>query len=401
MYHPPVSNETDSEAEAEVDRYMAALGNPVYNTTANSQSTSFAALSLETTETDLTGKNSSMASSITGASSLFGTNSTTRDKLTTNHKNLSNSRGGGSTHKERSRGLLLSMDSEATSQNLLANELQESAEDGDYFRVKQSFGYCATAILAIQLCVLMLQLTLCGVAPLDINPVIGPYPDAFSEWGGKNAYLLLAGREYWRLVTPVFLHVGVLHLLCNAVVQLETCAFFEREWGSKRWMIIYVLSEVGCVVVSCVVNPDTLAVGSSGALMGLFGAKFAQLITYTIFDLMASYEPHIRMDQLSGIMCSLSIISILSFMTYIDWSGHMGGFGTGFCVGMVAFSTPIRSGVTRFVWNVIGLGLLGAGAYYSFRELFVSTEPDEDLADPCNYFRNLYAEGYNCECAWG
>jgi rhomboid protease GluP len=398
-----VSNETDSEAEAELDRYLAALGNQIYSA---SQSTTFDALSLETTETGQTGTNSSIDSSLFGdsflfeASSLFGTNATnntTGNKRSTNNKECSAGRGSNS--KERSRGVL-SMDSEATSQNFLANYLLEFAED-DYFRVKQSFGYCAIGILAIQLCVLMLQLTLCGVAPLDVNPIVGPYPDAFSEWGGKNAYLLLEGQEYWRFVTPAFLHVGVVHLLFNAVVQLETCAFFEREWGSKRWIIIYVLSEVGCVVVSCVVNPDTFAVGSSGALMGLFGAKFAQLITYTMFELVASHQSHTRTEQLSGIMCSLSIISILSFMTYIDWSGHVGGFATGFCLGMIAFSTPIRSSATRFFWNVIGLGLLGTGAYYSFEALFTTTEPDEDLADPCQYFRNLYAEGYSCECVWG
>jgi rhomboid protease GluP len=285
-----------------------------------------------------------------------------------------------------------SNDSDVTNENLLA--------DDDFLQVKQRFGYCSIGISAIQLLVLMLQLTLCGVAPLDVNRMVGPYPDTFSEWGGKNAYLLLKGQEYWRFVTPAFLHVGVLHLLCNAMVQLQTCAFFEREWGSKRWLLIYSLSEVGCVVVSCVWNPDTLAVGSSGAVMGLFGAKFAQLIANTVFELVLSNDSHIRMEQFSGVLCSLSIISILSALTYIDWSGHVGGFATGFCVGMVAISTPIRSSAIRFLWNIMGLGLLGTGAYYAFRALFTTTEPDEDLGNPCEYFRALFAEDYKCECVW-
>ena len=50
--------------------------------------------------------------------------------------------------------------------------------------------------------ILLIQLILCGVAPVDVNPMVGPFPDAFSEWGGKNAYLLLEGQQYWRIITP-------------------------------------------------------------------------------------------------------------------------------------------------------------------------------------------------------
>jgi hypothetical protein len=34
--------------------------------------------------------------------------------------------------------------------------------------------------------------------------MLGPYPDALSEWGSKNAVLILSDGEYYRLVTPIF-----------------------------------------------------------------------------------------------------------------------------------------------------------------------------------------------------
>ena len=279
----------------------------------------------------------------------------------------------------------------------LLEEQMVWAED-DYYQVKQTFGYLSISLSALQLLVLMMQLALCGVAPLDVNPMIGPYPDTFSEWGGKNAYLLVVERQYWRLVSPALLHVGILHLLLNAYVQLETCAFFEREWGSCTWFLVYILSEVGCILTSCVANPDSIGVGSSGALMGLFGAKLSHVMSHTFFDVSLNTAESIQLEHLSSVLCSLVMMLALSYMTYIDWSGHMGGLAIGFCAGMLAFSKPIRNPFSRFLWRMWGtVGLVG-GLTVAAYLLWNETEQDEDLKDACTYFRNLFAEGYDCQC---
>ena len=36
--------------------------------------------------------------------------------------------------------------------------------------------------------------------------MIGPYPDALDYWGAKNASKILDDNEWWRLITPLFLH---------------------------------------------------------------------------------------------------------------------------------------------------------------------------------------------------
>jgi membrane associated rhomboid family serine protease len=289
------------------------------------------------------------------------------------------------------------------SERFLSRDPEEKFWSEDYsVNVKQKIAFLCIGVSALQLAILLIQLTLCGVASVDVNPMIGPFPDAFSEWGGKNAYLMLEENQWFRLITPVFLHVGVLHLLANVFCQLETCAFFEREWGSCRWLTLYLISGVGCVATSSVANPDVIGVCSSGALMGLFGAKIAQVITFTTFELnnVAVYES-VQLDQLGGVMCSAALVSILSFFTYIDWSGHMGGLVAGFLGGMFIFCKPIESTCTRMLWGMSGLGgLLGGGCYLAYLLLY-ETLPDEDLADVCQYFRNLYPEGYDCDCVWG
>ena len=275
--------------------------------------------------------------------------------------------------------------------------------EDNYYKAstRQDHSYASIAVTAIQLLVLMLQLAMCGVAPLEVNPMVGPFPDAFSEWGGKNAYLILENHEYWRFVTPAFLHVGVLHLLANAFCLLYSSALFEREWGSWTWLFIFLVSEVGCVGVSSVADPDTIAVGSSGALMGLFAAKLAHVLTYTFFDTHdMSQDEGIHVDQLSSVLCGLTLVSLLSSFTYVDWSGHMGGLASGFFAGMLVFARPIKGCCYSLLWGFFGLaGVAGTAALVAYL-LVNETEPDEELADACEYFRHFFPEGYEWGCLW-
>ena len=186
----------------------------------------------------------------------------------------------------------------------------------------------------------------CGIAPLTINPMIGPGPDVLSEWGAKNAVLMLDDGEWWRLLTPILLHAGVIHLLCNVMVQIDTGAFFEREWGSLTWLIIYLVSAIGSSALSVVAMPDTLSVGSSGAVMGLFGGKAAEVIcrfcesTDTDQDRIAH---QVRKEQCAGVTCSIIIVMLFSFIPYVDWAAHLGGLIAGFCIGLMNTSVSART----------------------------------------------------------
>ena len=276
-----------------------------------------------------------------------------------------------------------------------------NSDGGDSFlRVNGRVAYCTIAITSVQLLLLMLQLAMCGVAPLDVNPTIGPFPDAFSQWGGKNPYLLLRENEWWRLITPAFLHVGILHLIVNVYCQWNAAAMFERDWGGFSWLIIYLSSEIGCSVFSNVLDPDTVAVGSTGALMGLFAAKLAQVVTFGLFDTKSQYGDAIRSNQLTPILLGLTLSSLLGAMTYIDFSGNLGGLVAGFFAGMAVFSGCLRSCCFGFFWRL--LGLLGLGATFVLPMYFLldTVEPDEQLADVCEYFRRFFPEGYECGCLW-
>jgi hypothetical protein len=195
----------------------------------------------------------------------------------------------------------------------------KSDDSEEIYLVKQRWGYFSLIFSVGQLVVLILMMIGCGIAPMKINPMIGPYPDALSYWGGKNAVNIIDDGEWWRLLTPIMLHAGVIHLLCNVAVQVETGAFFEREWGSFKWLIIYLVSAVGSSALSVIKMPGAISVGSSGAVMGLFGAKMAEVFCkFCDRDktTQGRIAHQVRKEQCSGVTCSVVVVMLFSFVPY-------------------------------------------------------------------------------------
>lgn len=279
-----------------------------------------------------------------------------------------------------------------------------SDDSEEIYIVKQKHGYCSIGFSVAQTIVMICMLAGCGLAPFKINPMIGPYPDALSYWGGKNAVLIIDDKEAWRLVTPIMLHAGVIHLLCNVAVQLETGAFFEREWGSVNWLIIYLTSAVGSSALSVIFMPTAISVGSSGAVMGLFGAKLAEVIVrFCDRDktTQARVAHQVRKEQCAGVTCSVVLVMLFSFIPYVDWSAHLGGLISGFCVGMVVFAVEVKKIPWKIFWFLIGVAITCIYFSLTFSEMYSgNVDPPDDLRDVCGYYKQ-YFDNYECRCMRG
>jgi rhomboid protease GluP len=190
--------------------------------------------------------------------------------------------------------------------------------DGDpVYVVKQKRGYLSIFFSLAQTVIVVGMMIQCGVAPMKINPMVGPNPDVLSYWGAKNSYDILYEHEYWRLFSPIMLHAGIFHLLCNVAVQLDTGAFFEREWGSFLWLLIYLGSAAAGTILSVVVSPNTIGVGSSGAVCGLFGAKMAEAICRSRESTRGTAKElshAILCEQCGSTLCSVILILVFSFI---------------------------------------------------------------------------------------
>ena len=272
----------------------------------------------------------------------------------------------------------------------------------DYENTQQQHGYLAILLTLIQTLILAAMMAFCGAAPLKINWSIGPYPDALSEFGAKNPYLMVEMNQWWRFFTPQMLNTGVIQLLCNAYVQLETAAFYEREWGSRRWCIIYFCSAVGSTIVSSILDPDTIGVSSSSALMGIFGAKLAEVLTVTIFDTFYRRDGAAAIHNLSGTLCSLTTVCLFCAVPHNDWSGHIGGLATGFFLGIVVFGKYIRKLHLKAAWQLLGLAIFVACLGTAINELVNYVTPSDATGDACTYYKSIFmGQDYNCQCQVG
>ena len=254
------------------------------------------------------------------------------------------------------------------------------------------------ANLEVILAIMMWQ---CGVAPMNINPMFGPYPDALSEWGGKNSILILEDGEWWRLGTPILLHAGVIHLLCNIAVQLETGVFFEKEWGSLKWMVVYLSSAVGSSVLSVIVMPNAISVGSSGAVMGLFGGKLAEVILRACERSDTEQERighQVRKEQCLAVSCSVIVVMLFSFIPYVDWAAHLGGVVAGFVVGLVTFASDVSHLGLRIFWTLLGTAATVVMFAVSIHYMYSGeVEAAEELRDVCGYYTENF-DDYECNC---
>jgi membrane associated rhomboid family serine protease len=279
-------------------------------------------------------------------------------------------------------------------------ELDEDEEEEVYI-VRQQYGYCSILFSLVQTVILGLMMWQCGIAPLNLNPMIGPYPDALSEWGGKNSVLIIDDGQTYRLITPILLHAGVIHLLGNVMVQLETGAFFEKEWGSIRWLILYLSSGIGSTILSVILMPAAVSVGSSGAVMGLFGGKLAEVFLRACEQQITKQDEvahQVRKEQCCVVASSVIIVMLFSFIPFVDWSAHLGGLVSGFLVGLAMFSFELHYCLWKFFWLLVGVAAVTAYFVVTVVYMYSGNVQEIDaLRDVCGYYQQNF-ENYQCKC---
>jgi len=99
---------------------------------------------------------------------------------------------------------------------------------------------------------------------------------AVTKFGAKVSEAILSGREPHRLLTPIFLHGGIAHLMTNSYSLQNIGPEVERLFGGGRFMATYMVSGITGNLLSAIKSPNP-AVGASGAIFGIAGAYFVFL----------------------------------------------------------------------------------------------------------------------------
>ena len=155
--------------------------------------------------------------------------------------------------------------------------------------------------------------------------------DALSKvlitYGAKDNDLMIQG-QYWRFITPIFLHANLLHVGLNMLNFFVLGIFLERLVGHLRFLLIYLLTGIISIIASFYFVPQEISVGASGAIFGLVGA-------YSVFVLW-----HRRAFRNNGIPALLWLVLIIGvnlsiglFVPNVDNYAHLGGLLSGCLLG--------------------------------------------------------------------
>lgn len=175
---------------------------------------------------------------------------------------------------------------------------------------------------------------------------------------GANLDALTKNGDYYRLLTSMFLHIGIMHLLCNMYSLYIIGKEVENVFGKWKYLVIYILSGIAGSILSLAFNHNTICAGASGAIFGLLGA----LLYFGYY-----YRPYLGATLTRSIIPVIAINLIVGFLdSGIDNSAHIGGLVGGLLVAM-AVGVPDKSNNNNKI-NGIVLSLIYFGfiIYLSF-----------------------------------
>jgi rhomboid protease GluP len=147
-------------------------------------------------------------------------------------------------------------------------------------------------------------------------------PMVLVVFGAKINELIVQG-QLWRLVTPIFLHIGIVHLAFNTYAIYVFGSQIERVFGTLRFLGLYLLSGIFGVLASFSFSPHPSA-GASSAIFGLIGTEAAFFFRYR------NAFGRRGQQRLYNILIVIGYNLAFTFVaSNIDVWGHLGGLAAG------------------------------------------------------------------------
>jgi len=166
--------------------------------------------------------------------------------------------------------------------------------------------------------------------------------DQMIRKGGIFWYYVIENKEYYRILTSLFMHSGIEHLLNNMIVLLFVGANLERVTGKLKYLLLYfgtgIIADISSIVYNMVKDKQgneikaVYSIGASGAIFGIVGAMIYIII--------------VNKGRLEGIS-SRQIILFAIFGLYggiinvgIDNAAHIGGILSGVLLAILLYRRP-------------------------------------------------------------
>jgi rhomboid protease GluP len=231
----------------------------------------------------------------------------------------------------------------------------QRVEPTPWSRPQSSSMVVTQAIFGINVAV-FIAMALAGVSMLD-----NPSGQDLVHWGANFGPLTVSG-QWWRLLTCVFVHGGLLHIAFNMWCLWDLGRLAESVYGHWTFAVVYLISGLSASLASVIWNPVILSVGASGAIFGIAGALIAS------FYLGEFSMPR---AQMTGMLRSVVVfvgynLFFGAVIARTDNAAHVGGLLMGLLLGaLIAKVAPGHDDyLPRIAVLLVGvLVVVGAGMW--------------------------------------
>ena len=163
-------------------------------------------------------------------------------------------------------------------------------------------------------------------------------PKMFMELGGSYWRYVFYNGEIYRLLTSMFIHFDITHLVNNVIILILAGNQLEAAAGRLKFLLIYFVSGIGASLISAMyfmyINDAVLSAGASGAIYGVIGAMAAIML-----------RNKKRMSSMMGAQFFVLLAFIIfDGMTRIntDFMAHLGGFAIGLILTFIMYKSRIN-----------------------------------------------------------
>jgi rhomboid protease GluP len=247
------------------------------------------------------------------------------------------------------------------------HEAAQRGEDIQYQRIEtapwsrpQSSSMIVTqAIFGANVAVFIAMTLAIGGAMLSDPP-----GQALVAWGA-NFGPMTVGGQWWRLLTCLFLHGGLLHIAFNMWCLWDLGRLAESVYGHWTFAVVYLLCGLSASIGSVLWNPVVLSVGASGAIFGIAGALIASFYLG---------EFSLPKAAVSGMLRSVVVfvgynLFFGAVIARTDNAAHIGGLVMGLLLGaLIAKVAPQQDAFfQRIAVLLVGAVLVAGGVLWLAR----------------------------------
>lgn len=272
----------------------------------------------------------------------------------------------------------------------VTEQVKQSEEINKVMNHAGSSLYITYGIIAINVVVFILMV-INGAGIFDANSLV------HIRWGSNYSPLTLSG-DWWRLISSMFIHFGIIHLVMNTYALYMAGVYLEPMLGKTKYILAYLCTGIIAGIVSLWWHRDSVnSAGASGAIFGMYGVFLALLFTNLI-------PKRVRTSLLQSIGVFVVFNLIYGMQAGIDNAAHVGGLVSGIVIGFVYYSS-LKKNISvekSFLPVIIIAAITIASAWYYIetagrslapgaRERALNEIKDISFADAERYFDKMKA----------